>query len=152
MTSQPTRAMSHDQDVGRRAGRFAAGTLGAIGSAACAVSMILVAVGVGGSAAAASMAAMTGTGTATPGGVLGGLVRSGPWLIVASVLLVTTAFALTRRPWAAIPALLAGAVLSAGMYAQSGKAVMYASIAVGYLAWGTLLLWLRARPAHLRRR
>ena len=152
MTSQPARAMSHDQDVGRRAGRFAAGTLGAIGSAACAVSMILVAVGVGGSAAAASMAAMTGTGTATPGGVLGGLVRSGPWLIVASVFLVTTAFALTRRPWAAIPALLAGAVLYAGIYAQSGKAVMYASIAVGYLAWRTLLLWVRTRPAHLRRR
>jgi hypothetical protein len=52
MTSQPARTMRHNPDVGRRGGRFFAGTLGAIGSAACSVSMILVAVGVGGSAAA----------------------------------------------------------------------------------------------------
>ncbi len=68
--------MSHDQDVGRCAGRCSAGVLGGLGPAACAVSMILVAVGVGGSTAAASMAAMTGTAAAS-GGVLGGLVRSG---------------------------------------------------------------------------
>jgi hypothetical protein len=57
------------------------------------------------------MAALTGSHTTKPSGVLGGLARSGPALIVASVLLMTTAFALTHRPWTAIPALLAGTVL-----------------------------------------
>ncbi len=137
--------MSHDQEIGRRAGRCSAGVLGGLGSAACAVSMILVAVGVGGSTAAASMAAMTGSGAAAPGSVLGGLVRSGPWLMLASALLVTVAFALTRRPVAAFPALLAGGALYAGMYAQSSLPVMYASIAVGYLAWAALVLWVRTR-------
>jgi len=74
--------MSRDQDIRRRAGRCSAAALGGLTSAACAVSMILAAAGVGGSAAAAGMAAMTGTGAAAPGGVLGGLVRSGPWLIL----------------------------------------------------------------------
>jgi hypothetical protein len=49
--------------------------------------------------------------------------------------LVTSAFALTRRPVTAVPALAAGAVAYAGMYAQPSPAVMYASIAAGYLTW-----------------
>jgi hypothetical protein len=126
----------------RRAACSSAGVLGLLGSVACAVSMLLVAAGVADSAAATSMAAMTGTGT--PGGALGGLVRIGPWLMLASVLLVTAAFALTRRPVTAVPALLAGAVLYTGMYAQASLAVMYASIAVGYTAWAALLLRVRA--------
>jgi hypothetical protein len=87
---------------------------------------------------------MTGTGTAAPGGVLGGLVHSGPWLMLVSVLLVAAAFALTRRAVTALPALLAGGVLHAGIYAQSSPPVMSASIAVGYLAWAALAPWVRA--------
>ena len=125
----------------RRAARWSAGALGVLGSAACAASMILAAVGVGGAAAATGMAGMTGAGPDAPGGMLGALVRAGPWLILASALLVTTAFALTRRPVTAVPAALAGAVLYAGMYAQRSPPVMYASIAAGYLAWAALALW-----------
>jgi hypothetical protein len=118
-----------------------------LGSMACTASMIAAAVGVGGAAAATSMAGMTATGPGQPGGVLGALVRIGPWLIVASALLVTSAFALTRRPVIAIPALAAGAALYAGMYAQDSLPVMYASIAVGYLTWAALALWV-VRPRH----
>jgi hypothetical protein len=74
----------------------------------------------------------------------GDLVRAGPWLLTISVILVTAAFALTRRPRAAVPALLAGAVAYAGMYAQPSLAVMYVSIAVAYAAWAGLMLWVRA--------
>ena len=135
--------MIHHQDTARRAGRRSAGALGVLGSAACAVSMILAAAGAGGSAAGASMAAMTATGPAVAGSVLGALIRSGPWLLLTSVLLVTAAFALSRRPVTALPALLAGGVLYAGMYAQSSPPVMYAGIAVGYLAWAALAHWVR---------
>ena len=95
----------------------------------------------GGATAATSMAGMTGTGPGAPGGALGALVRIGPWLMLTSVALMTAAFTLTRRPVTALPALLAGAVLYAGMYAQRSLPVMYASIAVGYLAWTALALW-----------
>jgi hypothetical protein len=128
-------------------GRWSAGALGVLGSIACTASMIAAAAGVGGAAAATSMAGMTNTGTGHPGGALGALVRIGPWLIVLSALLVTAAFALTRRPLTAIPALAAGAVLYAGMYAQNSLPVMYASVAVGYLTWAALALW-AARPWH----
>jgi hypothetical protein len=116
-----------------------------LGSAACTASMIAAAAGAAGATAATSMAGMTGTGPGHPGGVAGALVRTGPRLIVASALLVTAAFALTRRPATAIPALLAGAVLYAGMYAQPSLPVMYASIAVGYLTWTALLPWVTRR-------
>jgi hypothetical protein len=88
--------------------------------------MIAAAVGVGGAAAAgmAGITGMTATGPGHSGGVLGALVRIGPWLIVAAALLVGAAFALTRRPVTAIPALAAGAVLYAGMYAQNNLPVM----------------------------
>ena len=128
-------------------GRWSAGALGVLGSMACTASMIAAAVGVGGAAAATSMAGMTGTGSGHAGGALGALVRIGPGLIVASVLLVTVAFALSRRPVTAIPALVAGAVLYAGMYAQDSVPVMYASIAVGYLTWAALALWAARNPA-----
>ena len=134
----------------RHTGRWSAGALGVLGSMACTASMIAAAVGVGGAAAATSMAGMAGmttTGSGHPGGALGALVRIGPWLIVASALLVTAAFALTRRPVTAIPAALAGAVLYAGMYAQNSLPVMYASIAIGYLTWAALALWAARNPA-----
>jgi hypothetical protein len=129
----------------RRAARRCAGLLGVLGSAACSASMILTVVGVGGAAAATGMAAMTGGGPGAPGGAPGALVRAGPWLTPPSVLLVTAA-ALTRRPLTAVLAFLAGAVLDAGMYAQHNLAVMYASIAVGYLTWAALAL--RASPSR----
>lgn len=135
----------------RQAGRHSAGVLGLVGTIACGTSMVLVAVGVGTSAAATGMAAMSGTGPDAPHGVLGVLLRIGPWLLVASVLLVTAAFALGRRPASALPALLAGALLYAGMYAQPDLTVMYAAIAAGYTAWGALYLWVRrARPSTVR--
>jgi hypothetical protein len=137
----------------RHTGRWSAGALGVLGSMACAASMIAAAVGIGGAAAATSMAGMTGmtgTGSGRPGGALGALVQIGPWLIVASALLVTAAFALTRRPVTAIPALVAGAVLYAGMYAQNSLPVMYASIAVGYLTWAAVALWAAHNPAAPR--
>jgi hypothetical protein len=61
--------------------------------------------------------------------------------MLTSAALVTAAFALSRRPVTALPALLAGAVLYAGMYAQRSLPITYASIAVGYLAWTALALW-----------
>ena len=122
-------------------GRWSAGALGVLGSMACTASMIAAAVGVGGAAAATGMTGMPATGSGHPGGALGALARIGPWLIVVSVLLVAAAFALTYRPVTAIPALVAGAVLYAGMYAQNTLPVMYASIAVGYLTWSALALW-----------
>jgi hypothetical protein len=106
---------------------------------ACSVSMSAAAVGVGGATTAAGMAGMAGPGHTTE--MLSVLARIGPWLMVASVLLVAGGFALSRRRVTAVPALVAGAVLYAGMYAQSGLPVMYASIAVGYLTWAALLLW-----------
>ena len=90
--------------------------------------MLLAAAGAGASAAAAGMAAMPGTGGAPRHGLLGVLLRIGPGLLIASVLLITAAFALSRRPRAAVPALLAGALLYWGMYAQPSLTLMYASI------------------------
>lgn len=136
----------------RRAGRSWAGGLGVAGSAACVASMISVGVGVGvgvGAAATATgMAAMSGTGPSAPGGALGVLLRLGPVLLVVSVLLVTAAFVLSRRPVAAVPALLAGVVLYAAMYAQPDLTVMYLGIAAGYLAWAGLYLWVRTTRPH----
>jgi hypothetical protein len=85
-------------------------------------------------------------------GLLGVLLRIGPGLLIASVLLITAGFALSRRPRAAVPALLAGALLSWGMYAQPSLTLMYASIAVGYTAWAALYLWVRGKPAPGRDR
>ena len=136
--------------VVRRAGRSGVGGLGVVGSVVCAASMIAVAVGVGvgGAAAATGMAAMSGTGPDAPGGVLGVLLRIGPALLVVSALLVSAAFALSRRRVAAIPAVLAGVVLYAGMYSQPDLTVMYTAIVVGYLSWGGLYLWVRRTPTH----
>jgi hypothetical protein len=114
--------------------------------------MLLAAAGAGASAAATGMAAMPGTGGAPRHGLLGVLVRIGPGLLIASVLLITAAFALSRRPRAAVPGLLAGALLYWGMYAQPSLTLMYASIAVGYTAWAALYLWVRRQPAPGRGR
>ena len=137
----------------RPAGKSAAkatccAAIGLAGSLACATSMVLVALGVGASAAAAGMASMNQPARPQHG-LLGLLIRIGPALLIASIVLVTVAFAL-RRPQAAAPALLAGAVLYVGMYAQSNQAIMYGSIAVGYAAWIGTYLWVRASPLPAR--
>lgn len=144
--------------------RIAAGVAGTCGSLACIASMVLPLVGLAGAGAAAgaqasggSMAGMgpvpTSTSTAAtaastasshPGGVLGVLVTIGPELLVVSALLVTVSLALRRRV-AAIPALAAGALLYWGMYAQASDAVMYATIAVGYVLWAGTYVWTRMR-------
>ncbi len=124
----------------------AAGAAGGLGSLACATSMILAGLGAGASAASTGMAGMEQPGS-TPHGLLGLLRQAGPALLIASIVLVTVALAL-RRPAAAAPALLAGAVLYAGMYSQSNAAVMYTAIAVGYTAWAALFLWTRKRGRH----
>jgi len=126
----------------------AAGAAGGLGSLACGASMALAAAGVGTSAAVTGMAGMTGRGT-TAHGLLGVLLRAGPGLLIASVLLVTVAFAL-RRLLAAAGAFAAGAVLYGGMYGQSSPVVMYASIGVGYTTWAGLYLWTRTRRTRRR--
>jgi hypothetical protein len=124
----------------------AAGAAGGLGSLACAISMILAGLGAGASATSAGMAGMGQPGS-TPHGLLGLLRHAGPALLIASIVLVAVALAL-RRSAAAVPALLAGAVLYAGMYSQSNAAVMYTAIAVGYTAWAALFLWARKRSRH----
>ena len=141
---------------------MAAGVAGTCGSVACVAAMVLPLGGLAGAGAAAgaqatgcSMAGMgpapTSTSKATaatvsshPGGVLGVLVTIGPELLVVSVLLVTVSLALRRRA-AAVPALAAGALLYWGMYAQASDAVMYATIAVGYVIWAATYAWTRVR-------
>lgn len=83
------------------------------------------------------------------GGVLGVLVRTGPELLVVSVLLVTVSLALRRRA-AAAPALLAGALLYWGMYAQASVGLMYTTMAVAYLVWALSYAWTRRRAAPRR--
>jgi hypothetical protein len=122
--------------------RATAGTAGLLGSALCASSMTLVSVGIGVSSAATGMAAMSGA-TGTHPGLLGLLLRAGPGLLVASVLLISSAFAL-KRPLAAGPALITGAVLYWGMFRQQRLTVMYLTIALGYTVWAALFLWARS--------
>ncbi len=85
------------------------------------------------------------SGSSHPGGLLGVLVTIGPELLVVSVLLVAVSFAL-RRPVAALPALIAGALLYWGMYSQASVVVMYVTIVVAYLAWAAIYVWNRTRP------
>ncbi len=127
-----------------RMGRVFFGLLGAVGSVACAGSMLLAAVGVGVAAGATGMAAMSGTAVARPDGLLGVLLDVGPWLQLVSTALVVLAFALSRRPVSALPALLAGILLQVGMYNQPSLVVMYLSIAIGFAFWLALYGWGRA--------
>ena len=83
---------------------------------------------------------MSGASANTQGGFLGFLLEYGPLILVISVALVTLGLAL-RRPWAAVPALAAGAVLYWGMYAQPSYVVMYVSLALGFAAWAAIYRW-----------
>jgi len=161
VTGAPACCPSGDPRASGRA-RVASGVAGTCGSFACVAAMVLPLVGLAGAGAAAGAQAaggsMAGMGPATttatsgashPGGVLGALVTYGPELLVVSVLLVAASFAL-RRPVAALPAVVAGALLYWGMYAQASVALMYVTIVVAYLAWVAVYAWVRTRPRSQR--
>jgi len=128
---------------------------GGLGAVACSVSMSLSALGVIGTAAAASgfIAGMEGMGTGDNGqpassgpvaSLIRFLVQVGPPLLTVSVAAITVSLGLRRRA-AVIPAVLAGAVMYVGMYLQSRVPVMYASIALGLVAWTALYFWTQRR-------
>jgi hypothetical protein len=58
------------------------------------------------------------------------IVRLGPEILIASVLLVALAVSLRRRV-AALPAIAGGLILYVGMYAQPGLVVMEAATVLG---------------------
>jgi hypothetical protein len=119
--------------------------------------MTLAALGIIGTAAAASgsMANM-GSGSSdqtASSGLFGSLIRFlvqvGPPLLIISVVAITVSIGLRWRA-AVIPAVLAGAVMYAGMYIQSAVPLMYASIALGLIAWTSLYVWTQRRQPRLR--
>ncbi len=132
---------------------------GGFGAVACSVSMTLAALGLVGTAAAASgsMADMERMGSGSSGqtgssGLFSSLVRFlvqvGPPLLIISVALVTVSLSMRRRA-AIIPAVLAGAVMYAGMYLQSSVRSMYASIPLGLSVWTSVYFWTRRRRPSL---
>jgi len=132
-----------------------AGALGVLASLACTAAMTLPVLGVAGAAAAAgargaggmdSMSSMYPAGGGDSGGLLGWLLTYyGPALLVVSIVLVTLSVAV-RRPLAAVPALLWGALLYWGMYGQPSYPVMYLTLALGYAGWIGTYLWAATRP------
>lgn len=125
----------------------AAGVLAALTcTLACCLPAILVALGVGASAVAG--AGHAGHGAVPSRGwlnvVLDALHRASPVLLIVSIVLVATALGLRRRV-AALPALVAGAVLYFSVHGQADPAVMYAGMAVGYGVWVALYLWTRPK-------
>ncbi len=133
---------------------------GGFGALACSVSMILVTVGLVGAAAAASgsiagMAAMgsTSSGQTPSNGLFSStvrlLVQVGPPLLIISIVAIAVSVGIRRRA-AALPAMLAGAVMYAGMYLQSSVPLMYASIALGLVVWTAVYFWTRRPLRNLR--
>ncbi len=133
---------------------------GGLGVLACSVSMILVTVGLVGTAAAASgsIAGMAGMGSTSSGrtassGLFGNLVsflvQFGPPLLIISVVAIAASLGI-RRHTAVIPAIVAGAVMYAGMYLQSSAALMYASIALGLSVWTSVYFWTRHQLPTIR--
>jgi hypothetical protein len=130
---------------------------GGIGAVACSLSMTLAALGIIGTAAAAS-GSMANMGSGSSGQpASSGLVRSlirflvqvGPPLLIISVVAITVSLGLRRRA-AVIPAVLAGAVMYAGMYIQSAVPLMYASIALGLIVWTSLYVRTQRRQPRTR--
>jgi hypothetical protein len=122
--------------------------------------MTLAAMGIIGSAAAASgsITGMEGMGSGSSGqpasrglvvSLIRFLVQVGPPLLIVSVAAITVSLGLRRRA-AVIPAVLAGAVMYAGMYLQSAVPLMYASIALGLIVWTSLYVWTQRRQPRLR--
>ena len=117
---------------------------------ACSVSMTLAAVGLVGAAAVPGfMAGMSGH-TLQPGSTspvsspVRFLIQVGPPLLIFSVAAISVALGIRRRA-AVIPGLVAGVVMYAGMYLQSGAPAMYAAIAFGLIAWISLYIWTERR-------
>jgi hypothetical protein len=150
-----------NSEAGRRAqiASTCCAVAGGLGAIACSVSMILATVGLVGTAAAASgsVAGMAGMGSTrsqtAPSGLFGNvlsfLVRGGPLMLIVSVLAIAVSLGIRRRA-AVIPAVVAGAVMYAGMYLQSNVPVMYAAIALGLIVWASVYLWTRQPPSRLR--
>ncbi len=128
---------------------------GGLGAVACSVSMTLAALGIIGTGAAASgsLAGMEGMGAGNSGqpassgpvsSLIRFLVQVGPPLLIISVAAISVSLGMRRRS-AIIPAILAGALMYAGMYLQSGAPLMYAAIALGLVVWTSLYIWTQRR-------
>lgn len=106
------------------------------GSLLCSFGMVAAAVGLFAAAgtAAAKGSSMTGMGTTSGSrdmpGWLDVIVRFGPQILVASLLLVALGVGLRRRR-ALVPVVAGGGILYLGMYGQSDLAWMSVAIAVG---------------------
>lgn len=153
-TAENRQAKQRRWTTGRAATSARCATAGVLGALVCwftcCLPPILVALGAG----VSTSAGMAGMGHAStlggrPGAILDLLNRITPGLLIASIVLITGAFAL-RRPAAAIPALLAGVVLYLSVHAQPDPVVMYTGMAVGYGTWIGLYLW--TRPAQATNR
>ena len=136
------------------------GALGLVGGLLCSVSMVTASVGLVAAAGASvgAMAGMSGTGHAAPSSatsapirvVVGFLISWGPLILIVSIAAMCLAL-WTRLKAAAVGALLAGTLLYWGMYGQANVAVMYATIAIGMVAWLSAYIWaagwwFRSRP------
>ncbi|MGV0624434.1 hypothetical protein [Mycolicibacter minnesotensis] len=144
-TSQCCDRPGETRPAGRRLG--AVGVLAALAcTLACCLPAILVALGVGVSAAAGAGHAAHGGGGSQGwlAALLEVLHRISPALLIASIVLVAAAFALRRRA-AALPALMAGAVIYLSVHGQADPGVMYGGMALGYAVWVALYLWTRPR-------
>lgn len=111
-----------------------AGILGIAGSLTCTATMLVPAAG------AATMATMSDQDA---DGLLGALIEFGPPILIASILLFAVSVTI-RRPSAALPAIIAGALMYWGMYDQPSYPVMYITLAVGFSAWALTFLWARS--------
>lgn len=139
LDSQPTVAnrASQVKMTGGRGGPLMAcsGALGIAGAILCSLSMIAPTIGL-----------IAAQGLRSPGGMSSSatghtqlpswweiLLRLGPEVLIASVLLVVLTLAF-RRPVAILPAIIGGLILYLGMYAQPSSTVMYATTAVGIVS------------------
>jgi hypothetical protein len=101
---------------------------------------------------AANFSSMAGMGSARSAarqepGWLHAIIRFGPEILVASLVLVALGVGVRRRG-ALVPVALGGAVLYVGMYIQSSLIWMYVAIAVGTaLLLIAYVLSLRARTS-----
>lgn len=130
--------------------------IGVLGTGVCAVAMFAVSLGlVGASATVSAKASRTmdsmssvGSMAATPAW-LSGLLRFGPEILVASLLLVIVPLAL-RRSIGTLPAVVGGTILFAGMYVQSNGTIMVIATGLGFSLIVTALLFGNRKSAARR--
>ncbi len=89
-----------------------------------------------------------GSMAATPAW-LSGLLRFGPEILVASLLLVIVPLAL-RRSIGTLPAVVGGTILFAGMYVQSNGTIMVIATGLGFSLIVTALLFGNRKSAARR--